>query len=232
MKNLILSAGAILVFASSGAAADDASKPRWDRLYAGISVGGASGTHGTRFLDDIGVLPANAGIFDDQSGFVVGAHAGFNRQFGRWALGLEGNLIATTIEGSGSRDSVSMPGWTVHTDVDVNWLATGVARVGLTWGNTLLFAKGGVAVMQFEMNGYTTNLGTTTNANRSSDFSLGWTAGAGVEWALTDKWSLRLDYDYINFKLNSREDGGTDVDVYAHLHIGRVGLNYALDWGW
>ena len=28
---------------------------------------------------------------------------------------------------------------------------------------------------------------------------LGWTAGAGVEWALWDDWSVKLEYDYYGF---------------------------------
>ena len=27
----------------------------------------------------------------------------------------------------------------------------------------------------------------------------GWTAGAGVEWAFTNDWSARLEYDYYDF---------------------------------
>ena len=28
---------------------------------------------------------------------------------------------------------------------------------------------------------------------------LGWTAGVGVEWALWDDWSVKLEYDYYGF---------------------------------
>lgn len=199
----------------------------------GLSAGGAFGTHDTRFLRDIGLLPANAGIFDEQSGFVIGGHAGLNRQYGPWVFGLEANLLAATIQGSGSRDSEVSPGWTVHTGADVNWLATGVARVGYAWGNTLFFAKGGVAVMQFEMSGHSSNSGTIVGRQSSSDFSVGWTAGVGVEWAIADKWTIRLDYDYLDFQLEDKESGGsTPVKIDAHLHVGRIGFNYALDWRW
>ena len=28
---------------------------------------------------------------------------------------------------------------------------------------------------------------------------VGWTAGAGLEYALTDNWSVRAEYDYLGF---------------------------------
>lgn len=202
-----------------------------DGIYVGLSAGGAAGNHDTRFLKDIGLLPANAGIFDDQSGFVAGGHVGFGRQFGLWTVGLEAHLLGTTIEGAGSRRSQVAPDWTVHTEVEVNWLATGIARVGYLWGSTHLFAKGGVAVMHFDMNGYTTNLGTRVSNDSSSDFAVGWTAGIGAEWAMADRWSARLDYDYVDFDLRHSESGSTSVKVDARQHIGRVGFSYALDWG-
>ena len=32
-----------------------------------------------------------------------------------------------------------------------------------------------------------------------SETALGWTAGVGVEWAVSDDWSVKLEYDYYGF---------------------------------
>ena len=32
---------------------------------------------------------------------------------------------------------------------------------------------------------------------------IGWTAGAGVEWAFTPEWSVKLEYDYYGFGTKS-----------------------------
>jgi outer membrane immunogenic protein len=36
-----------------------------------------------------------------------------------------------------------------------------------------------------------------------SENRLGWTAGAGIEWAFTPDWSIKLEYDYYGFGTRS-----------------------------
>jgi outer membrane protease len=47
----------------------------------------------------------------------------------------------------------------------------------------------------------------------------GWTAGAGVEQALTPAWSVRFEYDYMNFA----NQGSVTLPASAFLPAGRVG---------
>ena len=66
----------------------------------------------------------------------------------------------------------------------------------------------------------------------------GWTAGAGVEYALTRNWSAKLEYDFMGFG-TSRVDFDLGpaglaiipIDVKQRIQAVKLGLNYKLDWG-
>ena len=60
----------------------------------------------------------------------------------------------------------------------------------------MLYGKGGVGFVNDRYN--------VADALGTYDFDglenrLGWTAGVGVEWALWDDWSVKLEYDYYGF---------------------------------
>ncbi len=82
----------------------------------------------------------------------------------------------------------------------------------------------------------------TTGASISpgtSNNNWGWTAGVGVEWAFSDNWSARLEYDYIG--LNSQTMavptgspflGGDQITSNGRsLQMVSVGVNYKF-WGY
>ena len=82
----------------------------------------------------------------------------------------------------------------------VNWTGTGTATVGIAHNNWLLYGKAGAAVESVK---YTDNLsivgfpifsGTGTDSNR-----VGWTVGTGIEYALWNNWSIKAEYDYLDF---------------------------------
>jgi outer membrane protease len=84
---------------------------------------------------------------------------------------------------------------------DANGTVTG--RLGLALGpagHTLLYGKGGFAWQH-------TDVTTTLNnnlfflpvTNSTSLTQTGWTIGAGVEQSLTPAWSVKFEYDYLNF---------------------------------
>jgi len=62
----------------------------------------------------------------------------------------------------------------------------------------------------------------------ASDTRIGWTAGAGIEYALTNNWSVKTEYLYVDlgkFSCGAAVCGvPTDVDYRAH--IARAGVNY------
>src|SRR5205085_2045442 len=86
-----------------------------------------------------------------------------------------------------------------HTNV----LGTLTGRFGIAVGpegRTLLYAKGGAAWERQNIDATTNgDLGFGLGAVSSSAWRFGWTAGGGVEHALTGNWSLKAEYDYLAF---------------------------------
>jgi len=59
----------------------------------------------------------------------------------------------------------------------------------------------------------------------------GWTIGAGVEWALFGGWSVKGEYDYMNFghrsvTLTDTALGPLSVSIKQEISEFKIGLNY------
>ncbi len=53
---------------------------------------------------------------------------------------------------------------------------------------------------------------------------MGWTAGGGAEYAITPKWSGKLEYLYMDFKHDALPDWNK-----PKFHTVRLGVNYHFD---
>jgi opacity protein-like surface antigen len=124
----------------------------WTGFYVGGFVGAAAGRTDIGFVGDGGARPWVLGGLG-------GIEAGYNRQFGKWVLGVEGDIGAANVHGgrpAGNSAALS-PGppifgasigftpafFTVQDKT--NWMATATGRVGYAWDRTLLYVKGGAA---------------------------------------------------------------------------------------
>jgi outer membrane immunogenic protein len=202
---------------------------RWENTYIGAHMFAGFGQHDAtpRFAPSFSVR-----IDQDIRGAGGGFVAGFSRQFGPWVAGLETTFSWTSIDGKASMPitGFGMGGPdTVHTKSDINWIATGVGRLGYAQGGILYFAKGGIAVMDFNFAGYSILAGTYLGGASAAGRRVGWTIGTGVEFALNPSWSARLDYDYADFGSKTYDFSGTPVRLEPSLHTFRGGLTYRLD---
>ncbi len=84
---------------------------------------------------------------------------------------------------------------------DFNGTVTG--RLGLALGpggHTLVYGKGGFAWQHTDVTAtLNNNFFFAPVTNSASLTQAGWTVGAGVEQSLTPAWSVRFEYDYLNF---------------------------------
>ena len=231
MKPVTFGAGALLALALSTAVLAEPGPRRWDGFYIGVNAGGGVGDFDTRILMDLGIVPPGFQVPQDQSGLVAGGHAGFNLMNGPWLIGLESSFAWSGINGKGQRASDIDPDWMIHTGGELAWIGSTVARLGYARGNTLLYGKGGIALTDVNMRGYSTFQGVYQGGANVSHRRGGWTVGLGAEFALAGAWSARLDYDYYDFG-NARADaGGTPISIDIQHHVGRIGFSYALGTG-
>jgi outer membrane immunogenic protein len=122
---------------------------------------------------------------------------------------------------------------------DTNWTATTASRIGIAHDRWLIYIKTGVA---YAHTNYTDNWATTggfplfTGAN--SENRVGWTAGAGIEWAVWNNWSIKAEYDYLDFGTRNVAINGTILPTVlpipasfglsdtVHVNQFKAGLNW------
>jgi outer membrane immunogenic protein len=188
----------------------------WTGFYVGGHLGGAFGN--TSWIDPF------SGFADSPSiaGFVGGAQVGVNYQVNAIVFGLEGDFSGANLSGS----ATDAAGFTHSTST--YWTSTVTGRLGYAVNRALFYGKGGVAFAN-ERDTVTDpfgNVATDGTATRT-----GWTAGAGIEYALDHNWSARVEYDYLGFGSQSYTFGGPVLGALpasVDMNIQRViaGINY------
>ncbi|MBX9942443.1 MAG: outer membrane beta-barrel protein [Reyranella sp.] len=251
---------ATLAGAPAGATDGPAAPSNWTGFYLGGHVGAAAGL--ASFSDPLG--PPLFGGTVAAPGFLAGLQAGYNRQVApQWVVGLEADASLLAAAGSNTclQSSSTINGSTCK--VMPRELATLTGRLGFLTeprGRTMLFGKAGVAWMRADVSANPNNAvdssdqgfadeGVTfsdtpdqAGPTSQSISSWGWTAGAGVEHALTPAWSLKFQYDYLRFsgmslatpQTNTVTAGGTvnnlpssgPAGVALDMHTFKVGLNF------
>ena len=156
----------------------------WSGFYVGGHVGGG--------FEDSSWSDPFTGVNDtfNDGGFLGGAQVGANAQFNWLVVGIEGDFSWTSlIKGSGT-DSA---GDTITTSPQ--WTSTVTGRIGAAFDRLLVYGKGGLAIAQ-DQSTYAPSGGPTSTDTLTRT---GWTAGAGLEYALTQNWTARVEYDYLGF---------------------------------
>ncbi|UXT20449.1 porin family protein [Agrobacterium tumefaciens] len=130
-----------------------------------------------------------------------GAHAGYNFQHGNIVYGIENDFNYNFEDGS---------------DATVEWDASGRGRIGYAWDRTLFFATAGIAAAGAKVD--------VPGAGKKDDILIGWTAGGGVEHALTDNILVRGEYRYSDF--GNKDFGSSIGDFGATQHKVLLGASY------
>ncbi|CAN7739339.1 outer membrane protein [Rhizobium sp. LjRoot258] len=130
-----------------------------------------------------------------------GAHAGYNFQSGNIVYGIENDFNYNFEDKS---------------QADIGWDASGRARVGYALDRTLLFATAGVAAAGGKVD--------VPGLGKKDEILIGWTAGGGVEHALTESILVRGEYRYSDF---GKKDFGSSIgDFEATQNKVLIGASY------
>jgi len=203
----------------------------WTSCYAGLQAGGGFGQ--TNLTDSAGTIAAtgvvgftsaNTGI----DGYLLGGQIGCDYQFASsWVAGFEGSAGWGNISGN---TTVAIPGDSVNFTENTDLLTSVTARIGYAWNDWLLYAKGGAA---WTGNRYSASDAAGLFAFAGLETRLGWTAGAGIEWALSRNWSVKLEYDYYGFGTrsvtfidNTISGIAGPVNINQNIQIVKLGLNF------
>jgi outer membrane immunogenic protein len=222
----------------------------WTGIYIGGQIGYAWGQDHNDFVGSFPAGPLLAtGVFFDNTfgqnpnGVIGGAHVGYNYQINQWVLGLEGSVDGTSM----SKTLVFAPGGfaapvgffgngvTETTRADIQGSIRG--RIGVAWDRALLYGTGGVAFGGFKTS-YTffSPFFATGGTSNFSTTRVGWTVGGGIDYAITNNWSVRAEYRYTDFGRNTNTPFGglfTGGAFTGHHHFTenqvQVGFSYKFD---
>ena len=215
MKSSIFSAAVFTLALAAPAYAADApmsdsqnymSAYNWSGFYAGLNGGYSWG--------DGEVSAAGVTLSGDYDGWLAGAQIGVNWQSDAWVFGLEADWQFT-----GNDETIS--NGVDFVSSELKWLSTVRARAGFAMDRFLPYVTGGVAFGDNEISGNITGVGAFSEDNTH----VGWTAGAGVEAALTDNLSAKLEYLHVDL---GDETYFGSVNAEADFEIIRLGVNYRL----
>lgn len=247
----LLTTAAFLAFAiSSASAADMAPQYKappilapvwsWTGFYGGIHVGGGFSDTNVAAVNQLIPPPAiDTGFLGTNgSGVVGGGQIGYNWQFGpNWLLGIEGD-----ISGTGIRNNASTPitvagvpiapfGFNHVADRSIDWMASIRGRLGWVWDRWLVYGTGGAAWADVNYRTDFTGFATNNPINNNRTLS-GWVAGGGVEYAVTNNWTVRAEYLYYDLG-DITVVNPTAVPGFNYLttfdnkiHVGRAAVNY------
>ncbi len=214
----------------------------WTGYYAGTNSGAvvAAGN-----VSD----PLGSSIYGDDvtsPGYFFGGQIGYNKQRGKWVFGAEADV--DWADARGDNTCLAYSGNYVSADcrVRIGALGTIAGRIGYAvglGGRTLIYAKAGGAWTSSKVTVANNAEFTGTQANLQTGRSYtawGWMVGAGVERAISPRWSVKAEYNYLDFGDTSigypssvRYTGaafasvaGGSTNISQREHVFKVGVNY------
>lgn len=167
--------------------------------------GGSTGGGGTIIIGGVNVIHVGSIMADkfNVDGFVGGAHAGYNYQINQFVLGIEGDVDYSDVKGSHPFNGSAGTG---RLSLRSKWQASARLRAGYAFDNLLIYATGGVAIGSAELSATSFKLLNIDNNwylqrihGSSKETHIGWTAGAGVEYAFSENWIGRGEIRYTDF---------------------------------
>jgi len=223
----------------------------WSGLYAGAHFGAGWGTKewdltnasvaasGPDFTDFFGpgLTVGNFPVSFPINGFLGGVQAGYRVQPDKLVFGVEGSFSGADLHGSTNCfDFVC--------GSKVNWLATLSGQAGISLDHALLYVKAGGAWVndKFTLDFGRCGTGFVCPGSSLTDIRSGWLVGAGAAYAIDPRWSVFIEYNYMDFGrgqaiLTASEvsAGGSLVetrtfDIDQKLQVIKVGVNYQLNW--
>lgn len=242
MKKVILLAAASAAFlgmANIGQAADMPLKApvmpppppppfSWTGFYIGGNMGATwSERHWTEAFTGLGFSRSTDALA------MGGGQIGFNYQFNTsWVLGVEWDFDTVA-----HNNRVGIFGPFAVQGASDKWLSTLAARLGYAGDHWLLYVKGGVG--EVSARGITvTDLNTGLTLTGGGRTISGGMFGVGLEYAVTNNFTVKAEYDYIALSDNrglvlpvGRLAGDVFTNHSTNVQAFKVGLNYLFNFG-
>ena len=249
VKTLIASVALIALGTAAAGAADLAVKApppapvpvfSWTGFYVGANIGGAWSNN--RWTDTVFLTNFNNG---NNGVFIGGGQIGGNYQVGSFVIGGEWDFDWAA--NNNNNTGVVIPGvGNVVVTNNNRWITTVAARFGWAVDHLLIYGKAGggwVGTNNLTVTNLNTGVsftcGTFTTFTNCGNSTGGWLLGAGFEYAFTNNWTVKAEYDYLG--LGSRTfvlpvgspflPGDTFTSNNRNVQTFKIGVNYLFNWG-
>lgn len=250
--------------------ADGPSRFSWTGFYFGANLGAGTnaGHKGSGTQEYTGLysdgLPLNlagptsvwATDISAPLGAIGGLTAGYNLQVSRQlVVGIEADIQLSDVHATGSALTVVPSGTNgivahngrVSANQRTDWFGTLRGRIGVlpVTPTLMLYATGGLAYGHSSRSltvtdTYPTVPAIITGSTSANSVKVGWTAGAGAEWAIDRRWSLKGEWTYVDLGASTiRTTQSNELQgpapfpifratqrVHDDFHLVRLGLNY------
>jgi outer membrane immunogenic protein len=197
----------------------------WSGFYAGadigVAIGNVTATDVTQpsggFFTDL--VPAGTEGFNFRDTNIAGGvHLGAQYQWNQFVLGGEATWTATGID-----KTITSP-YFPDSDTEtgkIEHYATVVGKIGYAFDRVMVYAKGGYAGGEVGFKARDNEALVTYEQNQWHN---GYALGLGIDYALTDKLSLGIDYTHID--LGSKT--GTGPNVFDNGSLGNNPETYKI----
>ena len=184
--------------------------------WTGFYVGGELGWIGTNPEYTAGAVllgtPVVVSAATGKDGMSYGVLAGYNYQVGNVMLGIEGDFEGWTV-GKIRYTAITGDFLTAHS----KWGGSVRGRLGYAADRVLVYISGGAAFVSTQ-----TSIPTTGISIGGDDTRVGWTVGAGLDYAFTNNWFTGFEYRYSQFQSKSF------IYPIPVLNLGTIGLKQDL----
>ena len=222
----------------------------WTGCYIGGNAGYAWGTSNVSYSQtgaylgvggnapaDIAFAHALGSPSIDMNGFTGGGQIGCNYQVGSFVFGIEGDGEYVGLSGTANAAGnlpVAGPAVASSTSVSSHSLFTVRPRAGFAVDRAWFYATGGFAAGNVRYSETFTHLATNSvEAGSVSSTKSGWAVGGGVEYALTNNWTVKGEYLYVNLGSVGFNTANNLFPTFTSANsasfkenIVRLGLNY------
>jgi len=176
------------------------------------------------------ITAAAASARSDLDGWLGGGQIGYNWQSGNFVFGLEADIQGTRQRGDNLiciTPACPLGGIFATSSYKLPWFATVRGRVGIAVAPTwLLYVTGGLAVAEIEGNFGGGLVGGPVAGATGNSTRTGWTVGGGVEAAINNNWSAKVEALYMDYgDFDTGFAGFTNTTVTNALNTPQQGFN-------
>jgi outer membrane immunogenic protein len=205
----------------------------WTGFYVGAQAGFAKPKDNVRYGGSSTGAPFDSvdqTITHRENGFAGGVQAGYNHQFGWIVPGIEADFGYLGFDGRSVSSAQFDPQQETHAVSSGGPFGTVTGRLGLAIDRVMVYAKGGFAYTHLRLGVKDSTPPLTTDATERKTYT-GWTIGGGIEYALTQNWLIKSEYQFMDFDRKSISAVASDgiTDTWKHrpsAHIIKLGVNY------